>query len=277
MNYLNLGCGSRFHSEWINLDLKPVDRSIRLHDLRKGIPYDDNSFEVVYHSHVLEHLHKTQVPFFLKECWRVLKPKGIIRVAIPNLEGIVRNYAIALDKAMQGEREWENHYDWMMLELYDQAVREEPGGEMIRYLQQDPIPGQSFVSERIGIEAKSMVTRLRKQNPLPRRNSAKSPKRRRTLSQLFLTAKEQLLAQILAEEDYKALLLGRFRLGGEIHLWMYDRFSLSRLLIQASFNNPVEREPSESAIENWNEYNLDTEPDGTVYKPDSLYMEAVKP
>jgi hypothetical protein len=33
----------------------------------------------------------------------------------------------------------------------------------------------------------------------------------------------------------------------------------------------------ESYITNWTSFNLDTEPDGSIYKPDSLYMEAVKP
>ena len=64
MKYLNVGCGSRFHSEWINLDSRPSHPDIQFHDLREGIPFTDNSFEVVYHSHVLEHLRKTQAPFF---------------------------------------------------------------------------------------------------------------------------------------------------------------------------------------------------------------------
>ena len=40
---------------------------------------------------------------------------------------------------------------------------------------------------------------------------------------------------------------------------------------------PVRREASESLIPGWTKFNLDTEADGTVYKPDSMYMEAVKP
>lgn len=277
MKYLNVGCGSRFHSEWINLDSRPSHPDIQVHDLREGIPFTDNSFEVVYHSHVLEHLRKTQAPFFLKECWRVLKPGGILRVVVPNLEGIVRNYIIALDKAARGDSEWGNHYDWMMLELYDQTVREEPGGEMIQYLQQNPIPNQGFVYERIGVEASKMVQSIRKHGPQPNRNDPSTSKRSHAYSEFVRALKEKLIAIILGKEDYRALLLERFRLGGEIHLWMYDRFSLSRLLIQSGFKNPAERGPFESAITNWKRYNLDTEPDGTVYKPDSLYMEASKP
>ena len=58
---------------------------------------------------------------------------------------------------------------------------------------------------------------------------------------------------------------------------MYDRYSLARLLRDSGFRDPVRREANESLIPGWTKFNLDTEPDGTVYKPDSMYMEAVKP
>jgi hypothetical protein len=70
---------------------------------------------------------------------------------------------------------------------------------------------------------------------------------------------------------------GRFRRSGEIHKWMYDRYSLARLLESAGFTLPRNMGPAESKIGGWAAFNLDTEADGTVYKPDSLYMEATRP
>jgi hypothetical protein len=55
---------------------------------------------------------------------------------------------------------------------------------------------------------------------------------------------------------------------------MYDRFSLARAMAEAGFSSPRIVGPAESFIEGWNDFHLDTEPDGRVYKPDSLYMEA---
>ena len=69
---------------------------------------------------------------------------------------------------------------------------------------------------------------------------------------------------------------GRFRRGGEVHLWMYDRHSLARALRRAGFRDPRVVGAAESRIHGWADYHLDTEPDGTTYKPDSLFMEAVK-
>src|SRR5437762_12486254 len=88
MKCLNLGCGARFHPQWTNLDLTPSGQNVRAYDCRQPLPFEDESFDVVYHSHLIEHLRREDVIRFLRECCRVLRPGGILRVAIPDLEGI---------------------------------------------------------------------------------------------------------------------------------------------------------------------------------------------
>jgi hypothetical protein len=58
---------------------------------------------------------------------------------------------------------------------------------------------------------------------------------------------------------------------------MYDHYSLSVLLKKCGLKSITKRSAYESYIHDWTSFNLDTEPDGSVYKPDSLYMEALKP
>jgi hypothetical protein len=82
---------------------------------------------------------------------------------------------------------------------------------------------------------------------------------------------------VLGKRGYRALKLGRLWVRGEFHLWMYDRFSLKKLLKETGFTDIRMVSPSESMIEGWSSYCLDAEPDGAVYKPGSLYMEAIKP
>ena len=74
----------------------------------------------------------------------------------------------------------------------------------------------------------------------------------------------------------EATRLGQFRMGGEIHMWMYDRFSLAQALREVGFENIVQLGPHVSNISDWNVYELDVR-DGNVYDPTSLFMEAVKP
>ena len=73
-----------------------------------------------------------------------------------------------------------------------------------------------------------------------------------------------------------ALREGLFRNSGEIHRWMYDRYSLSRLLTQSGFTKIRVCQANESAIPNFNTYELDVY-QGKIRKPDSLFIEAIKP
>lgn len=112
---------------------------------------------MVYHSHLLEHFSRHNALNFAQECYRVLKPGGIIRVAVPDLERIARMYLHSLEKALQGQDGWQHNYEWMTLELYDQTVRERSGGSMVEYLKQDPIPNELFIYERAGVEARRII------------------------------------------------------------------------------------------------------------------------
>ncbi|MBX7151373.1 methyltransferase domain-containing protein [bacterium] len=66
------------------------------HDCTYGIPLDDNIVPAVYSSHFFEHLSKTQAQSLLSECYRVLKPNGIIRICVPSLDEEVTRIKSAL-------------------------------------------------------------------------------------------------------------------------------------------------------------------------------------
>ena len=69
---------------------------------------------------------------------------------------------------------------------------------------------------------------------------------------------------------------GWFRTSGEVHRWMYDKFSLGRVLEKAGFSNVVVCAPSVSRIPGFISYGLDVI-NGEVRKPDSLFMEGFHP
>jgi hypothetical protein len=86
----------------------------------------------------------------------------------------------------------------------------------------------------------------------------------------------EMLLRLLLTKEYEALELGRFRRRGEPHLWMYDRYSLVKILSDVGFESPQLFSAAESRVPDWTDFCLDTEPDGTIYKPYSLYAEAQK-
>jgi predicted SAM-dependent methyltransferase len=251
---INLGCGTHFHKEWINIDFKSSHPLVISCDLTKGIPLDSNSVDVVYHSHLLEHFSKSYAPLFLKECFRVLKPGGIIRVVVPDLETIVRLYLNLLEKSLQGDEQAQKRYEWILLELFDQMVRNKSGGEMLEYWKQNPMPAENFVFERAGSEVKEAVKQLRQKNK-----------------------KQVDRIEEKTELELDPLSIGKFRLSGEVHQWMYDRYSLGKLLKEAGFEKISFVKADESRIPEFNSYFLDINTDGSVRKPDSLFMEATKP
>ncbi len=253
LKLLNLGCGGRYHPDWTNVDFRSSGPGVIACNLNLGIPIEDNCFDVVYHSHLLEHFPKGHAPIFLKECNRVLKKGGIIRVAVPDLEQIVRWYLRLLERSLQGDKEAQDMYEWILLELFDQMVRNTSGGEMLKYWKQNPMPAESFVIERLGSEVINALNTIRKHD-----------------------VRESSLEDIKKDNPPDAEKIGEFRLSGEIHEWMYDRYSLGRLLLESGFRNVKVCNADESQISNFNSYFLDIEPNGAIRKPDSLFMEAIK-
>ena len=283
MKRLNLGCGSRFHPDWTNVDFTATREGVIAHDLNQNIPFPDESFDVVYQSHLLEHFSKTNAELFLRECYRVLRPEGVFRVVVPDLEQIARTYLTALEKANAGFEEWHYNYEWILLEMYDQSVRNQSGGEMRAYLSSNHIPNKEFIIQRLGREAKTVIEarkRHHQKSQSATTTATNPPKRLAKQLYCFLrypNYRRESLLKLLLGSEYKALQIGRFRQSGEIHQWMYDRYSLSVLLNKIGLENVQQCSATESYIPNWKSWNLDTEPDGSIYKPDSLYMEGIKP
>src|SRR5215208_7457642 len=73
----------------------PWDPNVVVHDVRRPLPFDDDSMAVVYSSHLLEHVYLTEAKRLLEECLRVLEPGGVLRVVVPDLHTIVEEYASA--------------------------------------------------------------------------------------------------------------------------------------------------------------------------------------
>lgn len=250
LRLLNLGCGDHVHDAWVNVDVAPSGPGVIRFDLQEGLPFEDGAFDAVYSSHMLEHLPRPLVLGFLEDCFRVLRPGGVIRLVVPDLEAICRLYVRILDQALAGDRQAAERYEWIVVELLDQLVRHESGGEMLRYWLRNPMPAADFVRERVGQDAFGVIEKVR--HGAIRPPSAK-------------------------ERPPSPESVGRFRTSGEVHQWMYDRFSLGGLFAAAGFAGAAVCSAAESAIPDFAGYHLDTLPDGRVRKPDSLFMEAHKP
>ncbi|WP_199177560.1 methyltransferase domain-containing protein [Halobacteriovorax sp. DA5] len=89
---LHLGCGSKKLNDYINIDILETDAVDEIHNITDLSKFENNSIDEIYASHVLEHFSRNEVKNVLQEWTRVLKKGGIIRLAVPNFEAIVKVY-----------------------------------------------------------------------------------------------------------------------------------------------------------------------------------------
>lgn len=274
-NRLNIGCGRHYHADWVNLDLQSDDPAVVCHDVTQGIPFSDDQFDVVYHSHILEHLDPEQGRELISECYRVLKPGGVLRIVVPNLEEIAKLYLSMHDRAWQGDEVASVNYHWMKIELLDQMVRSQSGGLMGPYMVQIAGESAEFVKSRIGSEFQLCRAQGGDRSVTTERSSVWT-RFGESLNQVKLKCAKWMIQLLLGNKAKLAFEESVFRSEGEIHRWMYDRYSLRELCSQAGFGNFQIQTAFESQIDGYIDFQLDSV-DDQIRKPDSLFVECVKP
>lgn len=91
MKKIHLGCGDNIMPGWINVDMLD-DPNILKFDLRNKMPFEDNSIDFFFCEHFFEHLSREEGLKLLKDIYRCLKPGGVSRIVVPDLEMLLKNY-----------------------------------------------------------------------------------------------------------------------------------------------------------------------------------------
>jgi predicted SAM-dependent methyltransferase len=89
---LNLGSGFAPVAGWTNVDLLGAPVDLPWH-LARGLPFPDGTVDAVYSEHLFEHLGLDTARRLMAESVRVLRPGGVIRVAVPDAGLLLRSYA----------------------------------------------------------------------------------------------------------------------------------------------------------------------------------------
>jgi predicted SAM-dependent methyltransferase len=79
---INLGCGTNRLHGWDNHDDDV--------DITKPLPWADRSADFIFAEHVVEHVAYEQALSFFRECRRVLKGGGVVRIAVPSIEQVLK-------------------------------------------------------------------------------------------------------------------------------------------------------------------------------------------
>jgi SAM-dependent methyltransferase len=89
---LNWGCGEQPEPGWINSDVKELPGIDIACDIRDGLPLSDDSVDYIVSIHALPEIPYGDLPVALAELRRVLKPDGVLRLALPDLDRGIKAY-----------------------------------------------------------------------------------------------------------------------------------------------------------------------------------------
>jgi len=115
MKKVQFGSGLNILDGWENTDFPKVD-------VTKPLAYQNSSVDRIFHEHMLEHIDEVDGFKFLKECYRILKPGGIMRIVVPSIDGIIyayQNWELLSDEL---KSKYRNKTHWINSVTYGEAV-----------------------------------------------------------------------------------------------------------------------------------------------------------
>lgn len=268
--------GAVYRREWNNIlftvvPSPPNSSGVIPYDIRQPLPYPDNTFDAVFAVRIVEHLSLKEGGKFIKEIFRILKPEGVCRVSTPDLEDICRNYLLRLEQGW-ADASPSNvvKYDWAVLELLDQVVRDKSGGLMSEAIK------NKYYDLDYGRERYRDV--FEEFYAPPTNSKAEVQSTALPVKQLLVKMVGR-IKRLLSFKDVQpppSVVSQNPRMSREAHLWLYDRLSLSRLLSQQGFVEVAVRDYKSSAIPNWEKYNFNQSEFGDYDIEPSLYVEGKK-
>ncbi|MAG26991.1 methyltransferase [Candidatus Pacearchaeota archaeon] len=125
---LHLGCGLKIIKGFVNIDLRPVDKNVHVDNVATLETIQDNSVDLIYACHVLEHFGRHEIHDVL-QCWyNKLKIGGVLRLSVPDLRKVASLYsggAYSLDKMYGFLYGGQNHdFDYHKMGFDTETLRE---------------------------------------------------------------------------------------------------------------------------------------------------------
>jgi len=271
-NFLNVACGDTFieDSSWTNVDFTSHSPSIKKANILDGLPYEDNSFDVVYSSHFVEHIPVDQVELFFDDIYRILKPGGLIRLVTPDLEFLNNEYIINYDKKAFKKA------NFITSLTIDQCVRSVSGGklkkDMDNFYNSNDTEMIDYIKLLIGPEAFEYIDS--NDSTFFKKVLSKITKDPKFIFNILFMIRVKIFSFFLPK-SFRELNLSNASIG-EKHMWLYDLNSLSELLKNSSFIDINRSNFNESNYHNYIFSKLDIKNSLPRKGIHQLFVEALK-
>jgi Methyltransferase domain len=273
--------GRCFLDQWNNLVFAaspgPPLANTRYVDLSVSpLGFPDETFDAVYAYHVFEHLPPPHGQSCARQIFKALKPGGIWRVSVPDLETACRDYLEAL-QAAAGDSSRMNavRYRWAVMAIFEQMVRDRTGGMMLDAIEEGAYDEEQL-RQMFGDMLLPLVERLSSQSGQERRSREARPPRSAGICEWVRRVSRGMRRIVGASRPHVANRLDP-QVTKEAVQWMYDRLSLRWLLEEAGFQDVRQVDHRSSGIPGWSEYDFDRSNKGGYPLDPSVYMEGRKP
>jgi predicted SAM-dependent methyltransferase len=273
--------GPAFLKQWNNVVFAartgpPLPNTRYLDLSTTPLGFADETLDAVYAYHVFEHLTPSHGERCAQQIFNALKPGGIFRLSVPDLETACRDYLHALEAAAaEPTRQNTVRYRWTVMAIFEQMVRDRSGGMML-----DAINAGAYDDAQLRDMFGDMLLPLVEETRSANAGGVADSRRPRV---------NQFSARSMLRPFYRAArsVLGKQRVmvanrldpnvTKEAVQWMYDRFSLRLLLEQCGFKDIRQVDHVSSSIPMWSAYDFDRSEKGGYPLDPSVYMECRKP
>lgn len=90
---LHLGCGTNILPNWVNVDIDGPEAVLKW-DLTQPLPFSAGTVRFIFNEHFIEHITQPEAAALLSECYRLLAPKGVLRISTPSLRKLIDEYLL---------------------------------------------------------------------------------------------------------------------------------------------------------------------------------------
>jgi predicted SAM-dependent methyltransferase len=126
---IHLGCGDIDEPGFVNIDARPAPHVHHVQGIARLDAFADDTADLIYASHCLEHVPHREMRVVLREWRRVLKPGGVLRLSVPDFDHIVDTYLDtgrelrSVQEPVMGEQNYPFNFHYTLLNFNELSRR----------------------------------------------------------------------------------------------------------------------------------------------------------
>lgn len=122
MKRLHLGCGTKHIEGFTNIDIRYLPGVDEVNNIRFLRNYQNNTVDLIYACHVLEHFSRWEYKNAISRWYEILKPGGVLRLAVPNFSAIATRYIQTGDLRevmglLYGGQDYDENYHYVTFDM----------------------------------------------------------------------------------------------------------------------------------------------------------------